>query len=164
MNNKSFYLLITILLAASVIFWGWMFYTPSADITAGEPEQSEVTEITMYRSEGCNCCIKWAEYLEENGFRVSKQTVSNLTEVKEENGVPGQLSSCHTALVDGYVVEGHVPAEDIKRLLRDRPDAIGIAVPGMPPNSPGMDQPVTREYQVVLFDDEDNTYVYATHQ
>jgi hypothetical protein len=160
MNNKSFYLLITILLAASLIFWGWMFYTPSA----GEQDQSEVTEITMYRSEGCDCCIKWAEYLEENGFRVSKQTVSNLTEVKEENGVPGQLSSCHTALVDGYVVEGHVPAEDIKRLLRDRPDAIGIAVPGMPPNSPGMDQPVTREYQVVLFDDENNMYVYATHQ
>jgi hypothetical protein len=92
------------------------------------------------------------------------ELVDDLHAVKREKGVPGQLSSCHTAIVDGYVVEGHVPAEDILRLLEERPDAIGISVPGMPPNAPGMDAPITREYQVILFDADGNLSVYATHQ
>lgn len=178
MKNKSFYALAALLIVMSIFFWAWMFQAPeTADTqiqdetsTFYEPSQSEPTgevhdgeiNLTMYHSEGCNCCVKWGEYLEENGVNVSSELVDNIQAVKEENGVPNRLSSCHTAVVDGYVVEGHVPVEDIRRLLGEQPDAIGVAVPGMPPNSPGMDQPVDRKYQSVLFTDSDLS-VFNTH-
>lgn len=161
MNKKAFYILITVFAAAGIIFLGFIFDAPAPAETLTITE--EKTAVTMYRSEGCNCCVKWAEYLEENGFRVTDEKVADLYQVKQEKGIPAQLSSCHTAIVDGYVVEGHVPAEDIRRLLSERPDAIGISAPGMPPNSPGMDIPVTHEYQIILFDEAGDMSVYATH-
>lgn len=161
MTNKTFYALGIGLIAASVIFWGFMFQTNSSADEATLIEAEEI-EVTMYHSEGCQCCVKWAEYLEDHGADVTNKKLSDVYPVKEEKGVPRQLQSCHTAVVDGYVIEGHVPIEDIQRLLTERPDAIGLSAPGMPPNSPGMDQPVDNEYQIVLFDEESMT-VYNTH-
>jgi hypothetical protein len=163
MRTKPFYIVITAVIAASVLFWGFMFQDRSVTENGkASIFEGEIT-ITMYHGEGCMCCVRWAEYLEENGVTVIEELVPDLHKIKREKGVPGQLSSCHTAIVDGYVVEGHVPVEDIRRLLSERPDATGISVPGMPPNAPGMDQPVKREYQTVLFDSE-NMSIYAVHE
>lgn len=160
MNNKAFYITLILLIAASILFWGFMFQDQTPD--ESELIEAESISMTMYHSEGCMCCVKWAEYLEDHGVEVTSEKVSDLYSIKEEYGVTRELSSCHTAIVDGYVVEGHVPIEDIRRMLTERPDAIGISAPGMPPNSPGMDQPVENEYEIVLFDGETMT-VYNTH-
>jgi len=101
----------------------------------------QAAEVDVYRAEGCDCCGKWAEYLKQNGFkvRVHNLTPKRLARVKTEAGVPEQYASCHTAKVAGYIIEGHVPADDIKRLLKERPTAIGLSVPDMPIGSPGME-------------------------
>lgn len=164
MNNRTFYTLLAILITASIGFWIYMFQTPTEQEphVAAEPYEG-VIALTMYHAEGCDCCVKWGEYLERNGVEVTSELVPDLGAVKQEKGVPGRLQSCHTAVADGYVIEGHVPVEDIRRLLGERPDAIGISVPGMPPNSPGMDIPSDRSYQSVLFDEE-RMAVYNTHE
>lgn len=105
-----------------------------------QPEQSpdaETISVTMYKNPDCQCCSKWAAYMEENGFSVTQNPTDSLSSVKKQNGVPSQLGACHTALIDGYVVEGHVPVEAINKLLKDRPEIKGIAVPGMPAGAPG---------------------------
>ena len=107
----------------------------------------------------------WVAHLEENGFTVKTTDLPSLRGVKQQAGVPRGVSSCHTALVDGYAVEGHVPAEDIKRLLTERPEDIaGIAVPGMPMGSPGMESPNPQPYDVLAFDEDGNLSHYASHQ
>ena len=120
-------------------------------------------EITVYRSPTCGCCSKWIAHLEANGFKVVARDREDMTSVKIENGVRREFSSCHTAVIDGYVIEGHVPAEDIQRLLQDRPAVAGIAVPGMPIGSPGMEGPNPQPYDVVTFDALGNTSVFASH-
>lgn len=167
MSNKLFYPLVGVLLAGSIIFWIFMFQEPSPEtetITSEDAQQydGEIT-LVMYHGEGCVCCGRWADYLEEHGVKVEDKLLDDPHEIKNEYEIPYRLRSCHTAIVDGYVIEGHVPVEDIRRLLAERPDAIGISVPGMPPNAPGMDQPVDREYQVVLFDNE-SLSVYSVHR
>lgn len=119
------------------------------------------TEILVYKSPTCGCCTAWTEHLAASGFRVTTQDVHDLTEIKQTAGVPRDLGSCHTALVDGYVIEGHVPADLIHELLEDRPDIAGLAVPGMPMGSPGMEGPRKDAYEVVAFDPEGNRSVYA---
>ena len=94
--------------------------------------------ITVYKTPTCGCCVKWVEYLRNEGFDVKAVNRNDLTPIKQGAGVPAAMEACHTALVDGYVVEGHVPAQAIRKLLRERPDTRGLAVPGMPANSPGM--------------------------
>lgn len=160
MNNRLFYLLFTFALAASILFWLNMFRkgNPAPSVPPGQ-----ATAVTMYHAEGCECCVRWADYLEKHGFRVVKVKVPDLQVVKNEKGVPNELSSCHTAVIGNYVVEGHVPAEDIRRLLTDQPEAIGLSVPGMPASSPGMDMPSNRPWYTVLFDDE-KSLVYNTHR
>lgn len=98
---------------------------------------TEPTSVTMYMNPDCRCCSKWTDYMEENGFSITEKPTDKLDSVKEQHGVPNQLGTCHTALIDGYVVEGHVPLEAINKLLKERPDAKGIAVPGMPAGAPG---------------------------
>jgi len=121
-------------------------------------------EITIYKSASCDCCTAWADYLEANGFRVNIQIAPNLAAINVDLGIPADLQSCHTGLVDGYVVEGHVPAADIQRLLAERPNAIGITVPGMPIGSPGMEQGLTREaYNTILFAKDGSQEVWASH-
>lgn len=161
MKNQTFFIILAGLTAASVLFWAYLFQSGSNNDTpilnGGE------AEVIMYHGEGCMCCVRWADYLENQGFTVISKKVADLFEVKDEYGVPYEINSCHTAIVDGYVVEGHVPAEDIRRLLAERPEAIGISVPGMPPSAPGMDAPVSRPYETLLFDSEDVT-VFNTHE
>ncbi len=120
-------------------------------------------EVTVYKSPTCGCCNKWIAHLEANGFKVNAHDLADLTQVKLEHGVRRELTSCHTALVDGYVIEGHVPAEDIQRLLQERPDVVGLAVPGMPMGSPGMEGPTSEPYNVLTFDRNGNTTVFAKH-
>ena len=119
--------------------------------------------ITVYKSPTCGCCALWVRHLEENGFDVSVRDTEALQAIKAEHGVSNHLASCHTALVDGYVVEGHVPAADIRSMLESRPHIVGLAVPGMIVGTPGMEiagQP-THAYQVLAFDREGRTEVYA---
>lgn len=121
--------------------------------------------VTVYKSPACECCGKWVEHLRNSGFRVTTVDREDVTPVKEQYGVSEQLASCHTAIVDGYVVEGHVPAEDIKRLLRERPAVTGIAASGMPVGTPGMEMPGNpgEPYDVVSFDRQGKTRVFASH-
>ena len=119
--------------------------------------------ITVYKSPTCGCCALWVKHLEESGFDVSVRDTEALQAIKAEHGVGNHLASCHTALVDGYVVEGHVPAADIRSMLESRPDIVGLAVPGMIVGTPGMEiagQPA-QAYRVLAFDREGRTAVYA---
>lgn len=99
---------------------------------------AEPVSIDVYHDPNCGCCSAWIEHLEENGFAVNDHLESNMGRVKERLGVPGELASCHTGVIDGRFVEGHVPARDILR-MRQKPDLLGLAVPGMPVGSPGME-------------------------
>lgn len=109
-------------------------------------------EATVYRDPACGCCHKWVDYLKAQGFQVTDYVREDMAAVKRSLGVPSNLESCHTAVIGGYVVEGHVPAEDIRRLLREQPEAVGIAVPGMPVGTPGMEMSDRKDnFSVVLF-------------
>ena len=114
---------------------------------------SELPLVIVNKDPSCGCCGAWAEHLEAAGFPVEVVETSSLNVVKERLGVPAELASCHTAEVAGYVIEGHVPAPALRRLLSERPSATGLAVPGMPAGSPGMEVPglAPERYEVVLF-------------
>ena len=111
-------------------------------------------EVTVHRDPSCDCCGAWGEHLRSAGFPVRIIETSNLNAIKKRLDVPADLLSCHTAQVSGYVVEGHVPAGAIRRLLAEGPQARGLAVPGMPAGSPGMEGGAPDTYQVVLFGPE----------
>ncbi len=119
-------------------------------------------DITVYKPASCDCCGKWAEHLKKNGFHVTLKVVSDaeLDKIKAEHGVTEKLSSCHTAIVDGYVVEGHVPADVIQRMLKERPRIVGLTAPGMPKSAPGMDEP-GEPYEVLSFDADGKTKIYS---
>ena len=106
--------------------------------------------LQVWKDPSCGCCEGWVRHMRAAGFEATVHEVADLQAVKAVNGVPDKLQSCHTATVGGYVVEGHVPASDVRRLLAERPRAKGLAAPGMPPSSPGMDIPGT-PYEVILF-------------
>jgi hypothetical protein len=122
-------------------------------------------KMTVYKSDSCGCCKLWVTHLEKAGFVVTVVTENNLGPVKERVGVPYGKGSCHTGEVDGYFVEGHVPANDIKRLLKEKPKAKGLTVPGMPAGSPGMEVPSGQvdPYDVLLVANDGSTSVYAHH-
>jgi hypothetical protein len=120
-------------------------------------------EITVYKSPRCGCCSSWADRLAAQGHTMTIQDIENLDPIKKMAGVPEALQACHTALVDGYVVEGHVPAKDIARLLAERPEATGLAVPGMPGGSLGMEGAAPERYEVVLFKADGSASVYARY-
>lgn len=109
--------------------------------TAFQPAPATAREAVVYKNPQCGCCKGWATYLQRNGYRVTVIDTDDMEGVKHRLQVPDSLHSCHTATIDGYVVEGHVPVEAIDKLLTRRPDFIGIASPGMPSGSPGMDGP-----------------------
>jgi len=119
-------------------------------------------EITAYRLSTCGCCHLWGGHLERNGFQVTMNIVPDMAEYRLRFGVPKKLESCHTAIVEGYTIEGHVPAGDILRLLKERPAAKGLAVPGMATGSPGMegDGSVRDAYDVLLFTEDGKTSVF----
>jgi hypothetical protein len=130
-----------------------------ADLTRPAPAMAQ--EIVITKSPTCLCCDKWVAHVKKAGFRTRVESVADLAAVKEQRGVPALLGSCHTAVVDGYVIEGHVPAEDIQRLLRERPDVAGLAVPGMPMGSPGMEGPRRDRYEVIAFQKDGTGTVFA---
>jgi len=111
------------------------------------------TSIEVFKTQTCGCCAKWVEHLKANGFTPNVKDVASTAEYQRKFGVPDGLRSCHTAVVGGYTIEGHVPAADILRLLKERSKAKGLAVPGMPIGSPGMEQGSRRDpYSVIMFD------------
>ncbi len=123
----------------------------------------DLPSITVYKSPTCGCCAKWVDHLEENGFKVRTIDTHDTAELKVRYGVPGDLRSCHTALVDGYVVEGHVPADDIKNMLSEKPDVVGIAVPGMPVGTPGMEDGDRKDpYDIIAFQKNGKRSVFAS--
>lgn len=127
-------------------------------------DHGEPIPMTVYQSPTCGCCGLWNEHVEEHGFEVTAHMREDMGAVKESFAIRPNLASCHTAIVDGYVVEGHVPAEDIRRLLAEVPDARGLAVPGMPIGSPGMEQGDRVDpYEVLIFNDSGETAVWARH-
>ena len=120
--------------------------------------------IEVVKTPTCGCCGQWIEYLRGEGFDVRVVDVGDVTPTARRLGVPNELRSCHTASVGGYAIEGHVPAEDIRRLLADRPSDAGLAVPGMPIGSPGMEQGATRQhYATILFTRDGRYRVFAQH-
>lgn len=152
------------LLGLGAYFGGRAFLGEESVIaTAGK------TDIRMFQTPDCACCEDWAEHpdMRKHGFRVEAEVLRapEVAETKERLGVPIHLSSCHTAVVEGYVVEGHVPPAEIRSLLDEGPDdVLGLAVPGMPPGSPGMEVPGQRErYSVLVFGENDWTQIYANY-
>jgi hypothetical protein len=132
---------------------------PAASAAIGAP----AVRVEAWKDAGCGCCGGWVRHLREDGFEVVARDVADLQTAKRAHGVPEALWSCHTARVGGYVVEGHVPAADIRRLLAERPRAGGLAAPGMPASAPGMDVP-GQPYDVVLFGvAEGGDRVFARH-
>jgi hypothetical protein len=124
---------------------------------------AEKLPITVWKNPGCMCCDAWAKHLEENGFSVKIESTGN-TEVRKAAGLSDQYGSCHTAKINGYVIEGHVPAKEIKRLLKEKPKAVGLAVPGMPVGSPGMENgnQIT-PYNVLLVKPNGQSEVYQSY-
>jgi hypothetical protein len=133
--------------------------------TAAAPSVTPVRKptITVYKDPNCGCCKNWIEHLRKHGFTVDAKDTPDMNTIKATLGVPGALTSCHTAVVDGYLIEGHVPASDIDRLLSARPKVKGLAVPGMPSGSPGMEGGAKQHYQVVTFDKAGKTKVFASY-
>lgn len=133
---------------------GYFFFSTSTP--------SDLPAVTVYKSAACVCCEGWVEHMENAGFDVEVVEDRNLMAVKADRRVPRALHSCHTATVAGYTVEGHVPAEDVKRMLRERPSVAGIGVGGMPRGSPGMPG-IPEPYAVESFGSDGSTSVYARH-
>lgn len=131
---------------------------------AGSSRAAEpLPAITVYKSQTCGCCAKWAEYLRRNGFEVEVFDVRNVAASRERLGMPVQYASCHSAKVGRYAIEGHVPAADIKRLLREKPDAVGLTVPSMPPGSPGMESDKPVPYDTLLVSKNGTYRIYSRH-
>lgn len=136
---------------------------PDADVSKATPA---LPRMLVHKSASCGCCGLWVEHMQAAGFEVEVRNADNVNPIKERVGVPLGKGSCHTAEVDGYFIEGHVPAEDVKRLLAERPAAKGLTVPGMPAGSPGMEMPDgrTQPYTVELVRDDGSTSEFARHQ
>jgi len=135
----------------------------AGEVALATPDQ-DLPTLLVYKTATCGCCSGWVEHMRQAGFTVDARDLPNNTElmrVKVDAGVPGAMATCHTALVDGYVIEGHVPAEQVKRLLAERPQVAGIAVPGMPTGSPGMEGPSPQPYRVHSFDRQGGSAVFA---
>lgn len=127
--------------------------------------QKPAPTVQVYKSPTCGCCANWVTHLQQHGFTTRVTETDDVAAIKAQRGIPARVQSCHTAVVDGYVIEGHVPAADVQRLLKERPAVVGIAVPGMPIGSPGMEVPGQKpqKYDVVAFDKQGQTRVFASH-
>lgn len=121
-------------------------------------------KVSVYKLTGCGCCDQWSEHLRKNGFEVSVSALPDLAPVRARYGVAKDFGTCHTALVSGYVIEGHVPAADIQRLLRSKLKVAGLVVPGMPAGSPGMEGSQSEPYDVLTFDRSGATRIYARYR
>ena len=118
--------------------------------------------MVVWKDPNCGCCDGWVQHMRKAGFSVTVRPSDNMAAVKQARGVPDDMQSCHTGVIDGYVIEGHVPAPDVAQLIEERPSAKGLAVPGMPASAPGMDQP-GEPYTVMLFGTPAGNQTYARH-
>jgi len=152
---------LTLSLGRAVALFAGLLLAPA--VATAESAQSPA--VTVYKSPTCGCCVEWATHLRDNGFAVTETDTTELASLKALAGVPDAVASCHTATVGGYVIEGHVPADDIHRLLDEKPRALGLAVPGMPPSSPGMDVPghENTPFETLLVDHDGSTSVWERH-
>lgn len=128
------------------------------DVRAASPAR-----VAVYKSPSCGCCGNWVQHLRANGFSVDVNDVADVDAFRAKAGVAARLASCHTAFVAGYVIEGHVPAADIRSLLTQRPNALGLAVPGMPAGAPGMDGTPAGGFDVLLFQPDGASRVYRAY-
>ncbi len=129
------------------------------------PWGTSPTPITVYKSSTCGCCTKWVDHIRANGFAPVVHDHEEMEALKDEMGVPQEVRSCHTGIVDKYLIEGHVPASDIRRLLAERPKTAGLAVPGMPPLTPGMAPAGVepKDFDVVSFQTDGSTRLFSRH-
>ena len=130
---------------------------------AGVLNAQAAETIDVYKNPYCGCCVKWAEHVTQAGFTVKTHEVDDVPGTRKKLGMPEKLGSCHTAKLGNYLIEGHVPAADIKRLLKEKPKALGLAVPAMPPGSPGMDVPNSPPYETLLVQSDGTTRGFAKH-
>ena len=130
---------------------------------AAKGAEQALPVVEVYKSAQCGCCKIWAEHLQKSGFTVILHDVGDVPATRKKLGMPSQYGSCHTAKAGQYLVEGHVPAADIKRLFKERPKAIGLAVPAMPPGSPGMESDAPVPYETLLIGKDGKASVYARH-
>ena len=146
---------------------GLAITTLAATLPALAATPQVTTPIEVWKDASCGCCGDWIAHMQQNGFQVTTHDSGN-NAVRAKLGLPKQYASCHTALVGGYLVEGHVPAADVKRLLKEKPKALGLAVPGMPVGSPGMDGPVyggrRDAYDTVLVLRDGSSRVFQSHR
>ena len=132
-------------------------------ILAGPALAQDTRTIEVYKNAYCGCCDKWIDHLKDNGFKVNSHNVDDLAVSRKKLGMPDRYASCHTAKIGTYVLEGHVPAADVKQLLKEKPKALGLAVPGMPAGSPGMDIPNSPPYETLIVQNDGNSRVFAKH-
>ncbi len=161
MSNNKILLLGAVITAGVAAFLFWPVNESTTNSSASV--DSDKIQVVMYKNPGCQCCTKWGFHLEGAGFEVEEKPVRGMMELKQSYGVPARFESCHTAIIGDYFVEGHVPVEDVQRLLREKPDALGLTVPGMPIGSPGMEGPNPESYDVYLVAKDGSTSVYASH-
>jgi len=140
-----------------------LFCVALAAMASGSALAQRMPLVTVFKSPTCGCCKDWVKHLESNGFRVEAHDVADVDRIKQNLGVRPQYASCHTAIADGYTLEGHVPASDIKRLLAERPKGRGLAVPGMPGGAPGMESAPKQPYATLLIDDQGGARVFEQH-
>lgn len=145
----------------------WVTFALISFVLGGCAQSADpvLPEVIVHKSASCGCCKVWAQHLRSAGFPVTVQNTEDVSPVKQRLGVSPRMASCHTAEIDGYFIEGHVPIEDINRLLRERPKAKGITVPGMPAGSPGMETPSgeVQPYSALLVADDGSTSVFSRH-
>jgi hypothetical protein len=131
---------------------------------AGRAGAAVLPEMLVYKSPTCGCCNDWVKHLRTNGFTVKTVEVTDFGPIRTRFGVPDRFAACHTAVIDGYVVEGHVPASAVKRLLAEKPSAVGIGVPGMPNGAPGMEGPKPEPFSAVVFDERGRSKVFESYR
>lgn len=150
---------------AAALLLAWSAAPQAATPNTSPVAREELPLVTVHKSPYCGCCKLWIEHMQAAGFPVEVVETDDMTPVKQRVGIPPGKGSCHTAEVEGYFVEGHVPADDVKRLLAEKPAARGIAVPGMPLGSPGMEVPDGRvqPYEVQLIDSEGQSSTWSRH-
>ena len=131
-----------------------------------EVDYSGTTEMTVYRSPTCGCCGVWVEHAQQHGFKIEDIETEEMEALKQKHNIPAELASCHTTIIDGYVMEGHIPADDIKRFLAEKPDnMLGLSVPGMPIGTPGMEaKDIKQPFQVLAFNDQGEVQVFNEYQ
>jgi hypothetical protein len=139
------------------LFFALVLLSAAGAFAQGSPR------VEVYKNAACSCCGGWVEHLRENGFAVTTHDIDDVPANRKKLGMPENLGSCHTAKVNGYLIEGHVPAADIKRLLKEKPKALGLAVPAMPAGSPGMESSRPVPYDTLLVDPKGSTSVFASH-